>query len=128
MEIYRELYQISKSLSEFTAKARKLHTLMKNEDWREQFYKEFQSFFHDVEAYGTLEEVTAFIQSLLDQQKEESKKEGFKRGFQDAQQITKQELLEKINLPDLPIPNGDAGWAVGYGEAARRLEELKKFL
>ena len=107
MEIYRELYQISKSLSEFTAKAKRLHKLMK-EDWQEQFDELVRDSTSVVPRPKS--EVRRRIQGLLDQQK--------------------QELLEKIKLEKKTSWNDDStNWgALGYNAAIDDLEQLKQTL
>ena len=132
MEIYRELYQTSKDLPEFTNKVKILHTLMKQEDWKETI-----PYINKRANQATVQrkELEDFIQSLLDQQKEESEKEGFKRGFQDGQQITKQELLKKLTLkkensykPGSENNDVYLSWDNGYNQAIQDLEQLKQQL
>jgi chromosome condensin MukBEF ATPase and DNA-binding subunit MukB len=130
MEIYRELYQISNSLSEFTHKAKRLHMLMKQEDWQEQFNKKFWQDASGEKVAGwlvmhtgklipnddmefckiaTSQDVKAFIQSLLDKQK--------------------QELLEKLTLRNKWKGDGlITGRDEVYQEACDDLESLKKSL
>lgn len=85
MEIYRELYQISKSLSEFTAKARRLHQIMSEPtklepgevvrfdqpDWEQEFDDEFNILYQTYR--GTMhhylpEQIKDFIRQTLAQQ------------------------------------------------------------
>jgi hypothetical protein len=86
MEIYRELYQISKSLSEFTAKARRLHQIMSEptklepgevvrfdqSDWEQEFDRNFAVLY---QTYGATTrhdlpyEIKQFIRDLLAQQR-----------------------------------------------------------
>jgi hypothetical protein len=75
MEIYRELYQISKDLREFTIKAKRLHMLIKN-NWQERILDPEVFRGRDAEGNYILykQEIPLLIdqiQSLLDQQKQE---------------------------------------------------------
>ena len=105
MEIYRELYQISKSLSEFTAKAKRLHNLMKQEDWQEQF-----------------DELVRDLTSVVPRPKSE-----VRRRIQDLLDQQKQELLENIKLEKKTSWNDDStNWGeLGYNAAIDDLEQLK---